>query len=145
MSMLSLEPLCSDSDLISKKMDIKQLLFITLGTLFLVVGIVGIFVPILPTTPFLLLATSFYARGSEKFHNWLLNNRIFGAYIRHYSDGKGMPLKVKLFTIALLWISISSTVIFVVDNLVMRIILVIMAIGVSTHIVLIKGTKKVKN
>jgi uncharacterized membrane protein YbaN (DUF454 family) len=126
------------------EMDIKRLLFVTLGTLFLGVGIVGIFVPILPTTPFLLLATSFYARGSEKFHNWLLNNRILGAYIRHYVDGKGMPLKVKLFTIALLWIAIFSTIAFAIDELVLRIILVLVAIGVSVHIVLIKSYKKVQ-
>jgi len=105
---------------------------------------VGIFVPILPTTPFLLLATSFYARGSAKFYNWLLNNRILGAYIRHYIDGKGMPLKVKLFTIVLLWTTISFTMAFAVDGLVVRIILGLMAIGVTVHIALIKSYKKVK-
>jgi hypothetical protein len=113
-----------------------------LGTLFLGVGIVGIIVPILPTTPFLLLATSFYARGSKKFYHWLLNNRILGAYIRHYIDGKGMPLKIKLFTIALLWIAISSTIAFTVDDLVVRLILVLVAIGVSVHIALIKSYKR---
>jgi hypothetical protein len=130
--------------LVSIKMDIKRLLFVTLGTLFLGIGLVGIIVPILPTTPFLLLATSFYARGSDKFHNWLLNNKIFGAYIRHYIDGKGMPLKVKLFTIALLWVAISSTMAFVVDDLVVRLILVSVAIGVTVHIALIKSYKKAK-
>jgi uncharacterized membrane protein YbaN (DUF454 family) len=124
--------------------DIKRSLFVTLGTIFLVVGVVGIFVPILPTTPFLLLAASFYARGSEKFHNWLLNNRILGAYIRQYVDGKGMPLRVKLFTILLLWIAISFTIVFVVDELLVRIILILVAIGVSSHIALIKGYKKAK-
>jgi uncharacterized membrane protein YbaN (DUF454 family) len=125
-------------------MSIKRLLFVVLGTLFLGVGIVGIFVPILPTTPFLLLATSFYARGSDKFHKWLLNNRILGSYIRHYIDGKGMPLRVKLFTIAFLWIAICSTVAFAVDDLAVRIILVLVSIGVSVHIALIKGYKKAK-
>ncbi len=120
------------------------MLFVTLGTLFLGIGLVGIIVPILPTTPFLLLATSFYARGSDKFHNWLLNNKIFSAYIRHYIDGKGMPLKVKLFTIALLWVAISSTMAFVVDDLVVRLILVSVAIGVTVHIALIKSYKKAK-
>ena len=125
-------------------MDIKRLLFVTLGTLFLGVGIVGIFVPILPTTPFLLLATSFYARGSDRFHRWLLNNRILGSYIRHYIDGKGMPLKVKLFTITLLWIAISATVAFAIDDLVVRVVLVLVAIGVSVHIALISSDIKSK-
>ena len=125
-------------------MDIKRLLFVTLGTLFLGIGMVGIFVPVLPTTPFLLLATSFYARGSHKFHHWLLNSRILGGYIRRYIDGKGMPLKVKLFSIAFLWIAISSTAAFAVDNLALRIVLVVMAMGVSAHIALIKGLQKNK-
>jgi uncharacterized membrane protein YbaN (DUF454 family) len=133
-----------DLNSVSIEMDIKRLLFVSLGTLFLGVGLVGIIVPILPTTPFLLLATSFYARGSDKFHNWLLNNRILGAYIKHYIDGKGMPLKIKLFTIVLLWIAISSTVAFAVDELVLRIVLVLVAIGVSVHIALIKSYKKAK-
>jgi len=127
------------------QIDIKRLLFVILGTLFLGVGIVGIFIPLLPTTPFLLLATSFYARGSEKFYNWLLNSRILGAYIRHYIDGKGMPLRVKLFTIALLWTAISFSAAFAVDELVVRLILVLVAIGVSVHIALIKGYKKGKD
>ncbi len=126
------------------QIDIKRLLFVILGTIFLVVGIVGILVPVLPTTPFLLLAASFYARGSKKFHNWLLNNRILGAYLKHYVNGKGISLKVKLFTILLLWTAISFTVAFVIDELVVRIILVLVAIGVSVHIALIKGYKKAK-
>jgi uncharacterized membrane protein YbaN (DUF454 family) len=127
------------------QINVKRSLFVTLGTLFLVVGVIGIVVPILPTTPFLLLAAFFYERGSEKFHNWLLNNKILGAYIGSYSDGKGIPLKVKLFTIVLLWTVISSTVVFVVDELVLRIILVLVAIGVSMHVALAKGHKKGKD
>lgn len=127
---------------ISIIMDIKRFLFVIMGTLSLGIGMVGIFVPVLPTTPFLLLATSFYARGSAKFYNWLVKNRVLGAYIRQYIDGNGMTIKVKLFTAAFLWIAISSTVIFVVDDLPMRIVLVMIAIGVSAHIALIKGTKK---
>ena len=126
------------------KTDIKRLLFVILGTIFLVVGIVGILVPVLPTTPFLLLAASFYARGSRKFHNWLLNNRILGAYLKHYVNGKGISLRVKLLTILLLWSAISFTVAFVIDELVVRIILILVAIGVSVHITLIKANKKEK-
>jgi len=122
--------------------NLKRLLFVTFGTLFLGIGIVGIFVPVLPTTPFLLLATSFYARGSKKFYDWLLDSRIFGSYIRHYIDGRGMPLKLKLFTIGLLWMAITLTIIFAVEGFWVRIILVLLAIGVSIHIALIKGYKR---
>ena len=120
----------------------KRPLFIILGTLFLGIGIIGIFVPVLPTTPFLLLATFFYTRSSERFNNWLLNNRVLGAYIRHYIDGRGISLRVKLFSLVLLWVTISFTVAFAINELAVKIILVLVAIGVSMHIALIKGYKR---
>ena len=123
-------------------MNVKQLFFITLGTFFLGIGIIGIIVPVLPTTPFLLLASFFYIRSSKRLYNWLLTNRILGIYIRNYIDGKGTPLKVKLFTIALLWTVIIVTVVFAVEELIFRTILVLVAVGVSVHIALIKGYKK---
>jgi uncharacterized membrane protein YbaN (DUF454 family) len=125
--------------------NIKQSFFIILGTFFLGIGIIGILVPVLPTTPFLLLASFFYARSSKRLYNWLLANKIIGAYIRNYIDGKGIPLKVKTFTITLLWVVIIATVVFAVEELVLRIILVLVAIGVSVHITLIKGYKKGKD
>ena len=66
---------------------VKALYFIA-GTVCLILGIIGIILPILPTTPFLLLAAGCYARSSERFYNWLLNNRILGSYIRNYREGK---------------------------------------------------------
>ena len=123
-------------------MNVKQLLFITLGTFFLGIGIIGIIVPVLPTTPFLLLASFFYTRSSKRLYNWLLTNRILGIYIRNYIDGKGTPLKVKLSTIALLWTVIIVTVVFAVEELILRTILVLVAVGVSVYIALIKGYKK---
>jgi len=76
-------------------------LLIISGTIFLGFGIIGIFLPILPTTPFLLLAAACYARSSKRFYNWLMNNRWFGNYIKNYRDGRGVPLKFKIFTIFL--------------------------------------------
>ncbi|OGN93109.1 MAG: hypothetical protein A2Z75_03630 [Chloroflexi bacterium RBG_13_50_10] len=101
-------------------------------------GIIGVFVPILPTTPFLLLAAACYMRSSERFYQWLINNRIFGAYVRNYIEGRGMPVKIKIFTILLLWLAIGLTIAFAVQNIVVRIVLVCVAIGVTTHVALIK-------
>src|SRR3990172_10915598 len=70
-------------------------------------GILGIFLPVLPTTPFLLIAAACFARSSEKFHRWLLNNRFLGGYIRNYIEGRGMPVKNKVFTLVLFWAGIS--------------------------------------
>ena len=119
-----------------------QILLITTGTFFVGVGIVGIFVPILPATPFLLIAAALYARSSRRFYNWLINNRIFGQYIKNYREGKGIPLRLKLITIILLWITIGYSAIFAIDILWVRIVLVIIAVGVTIHIIRIKPVKK---
>jgi len=107
---------------------------IVAGTLFVGLGILGIFLPLLPTTPFLLLAAACYARSSERFYNWLLNNRWFGLYIKNYLEGKGVPLRVKVLSICFLWITIGYSVVFVVDTFLVRIILVLIAVGVTIHI-----------
>ena len=118
----------------------KQLLLVA-GTLSTAIGILGIFVPILPTTPFLLLAAACYLRSSERFYRWLLNNRFFGTYITNYMEGKGMPLRVKIFTIFLLWLTISISVYLGTQNMVLRIVLVLVAIGVTLHIIYIRKRK----
>lgn len=108
------------------------------GTFFVGLGILGIFLPVLPTTPFLLLAAAFYARSSQRFYNWLLCNRWFGDYIRNYIQGRGVPLRVKVLTIALLWITIGLSAAFVVQAFAVRLVLVLIAVGVSLHIVLLR-------
>ena len=112
------------------------------GTISLSLGIIGIVLPILPTTPFLLLAAACYARSSQRFYNWLLNNRILGAYIRNYIEGRGMPIKVKIFTISLLWITILISAFFFIQIFWVRIVLIIIAIAVTTHIILIRPKNK---
>jgi uncharacterized membrane protein YbaN (DUF454 family) len=119
----------------------KRRLLITAGTLCTGLGIVGVFVPILPTTPFLLLAAACYMRSSERFYQWLISNRLFGAYVRNYIEGRGMPIKIKIFTILLLWLTIGLTIAFGVQNTIVRIVLVCIAIGVTVHIGLIRKRK----
>ena len=113
-------------------------LFIIAGTFFLAVGIIGIFIPVLPTTPFLLLAAASYARGSEHLYKWLMDNRILGSYIKNYIEGRGMPLKIKLITILILWTGIGLTIAFGVQHWAIRAALILIAVGVTTHISLIK-------
>jgi uncharacterized membrane protein YbaN (DUF454 family) len=108
---------------------------VTAGTFFVGLAILGIFLPLLPTTCFLILAAACYARSSERFYNWLLNNRWFGRYVRNYLEKKGVPLRAKLLSISLLWITILFSATFVVDNLIVRIILILIAISVTIHIV----------
>ena len=121
-----------------------QILLITLGTFFVGVGIAGIFIPVLPTTPFLLLSAALYAKSSTRFYNRLINNRIFGSYIKNYREGKGIPLKLKIITTALLWITIGCSAIFAVDILWVRIMLFIIAAGVTVHTIRIRPKKNFK-
>ena len=122
-----------------------RVLLIIAGTFFVGLGVIGILVPLLPTTPFLLLAAACYARSSKRFFNWLLKNRWFGNYIKNYRDGKGIPLKVMVVSISLLWLTIAFSAIFIVHNIYIRIILIIVAIGVTTHILSIRKLKTSKN
>jgi len=120
--------------------ELKRYLLILSGTVSLAIGIVGIFTPILPTTPFLLLAAACYLRSSQRFHHWLMNNRVFGSYIRNYTEGRGIPIRVKLFTIALLWVTIGISI-WAVNNLIVTIVLLIVAVGVTLHIAFIRAKK----
>jgi uncharacterized membrane protein YbaN (DUF454 family) len=83
-----------------------RLLFIILGTLFLLVGILGVVLPLLPATPFLLLASACYVRGSQALHSWLMSHKYLGTYITSIQEHRGMPLKAKIVTIAALWASL---------------------------------------
>ena len=117
---------------------IKNGILVTSGTFFLVLGIIGIFIPLLPTTPFLLSAAACYFRGSKKFYNWLIKNKWVGKYIKNYQEGRGVPLNVKSISIIFLWLTIIFSTLIIVSNFIIRIILFIIAIGVTIHIMTIK-------
>lgn len=117
---------------------------IAAGTIFVGLGTLGIFLPILPTTPFLLLAAACYARSSKRFYDRLINNKWFGAYIKNYREGKGIPLKVKVYTISLLWITILFSVFFVINIFWVRVVLILIAVGVTVHVLIIKTYRQKK-
>jgi hypothetical protein len=79
------------------------------GALAVLLGILGLFLPLLPTTPFLLLASWCFARGSERLHGWLLSHRVFGEYLRNFEAGRGIPLKAKIVATLMLWASLLVT------------------------------------
>lgn len=114
---------------------IKTYFLITLGTICILLAVAGILIPILPTTPFLLLAAYFYARSSNRFYTWLITNRVFGEYIRNYREGRGIPLRQKIIAISLLWLTIGATVLLVVTQLWLQILLVAIAAGVTIHLI----------
>ena len=112
---------------------IRICLIIT-GIFFVGVGTLGIVLPLLPTTPFLVLAAICFSRSSERFHNWLLNNKWFGAYIKNYREGKGISLRQKVVVLSLLILTIGYSCIFLLDHIAVRVILLLVAVGISIHI-----------
>lgn len=117
-------------------------LLIVFGTLCVALGVIGMLFPVLPTTPFLLLAATCYARSSDRFYNWLITNRWCGAYIRNYREGRGIPLKQKAFTIVLLWLTIGCTVWLVNLHWWLRWMLIGIAVGVTIYLVKVKTYKQ---
>lgn len=119
-----------------------RLLLLGAGFLAVGLGIVGIFVPLLPTVPFLLLATACFARSSERFHNWLLEHPHLGPTLHSYLNGQGIPLKAKVSTLTLLWISIPLSVFFFIDILSMQILLIGIGLGVTIHLLRLPQTPR---
>lgn len=118
------------------------MLLLVAGSLFLVVGMIGIVVPVLPTTPFLILSAVCYGRSSERCYRWLVTNRVFGRYLDDYLHGRGIPWRVKASALVLLWGVIGCTGLLVVDALWLRMLLFVIAAGVTAHIVMLKGRRR---
>ncbi|NQU17090.1 MAG: YbaN family protein [Candidatus Saganbacteria bacterium] len=119
-----------------------RIVLVVIGTVLVGVGILGIFLPLLPTTPFLLLAAACYAKSSNRFYNWLLGSRWLGTYIRNWREGRGIPLKTKVFVISLLILTMGYSIVFVVPNLAGKIVLVLIAIAVIFHVISISPKKE---
>lgn len=113
-----------------------------LGVLSLVLGIVGAFLPILPTTPFVLLAGMLFARSSPRLNTWLMNHRIFGKIIHDFRVDKSITLHAKIISISMLWMSILFSAFYVIEGKIwLKILLITIATGVTIHIARYK-TKK---
>ena len=132
----------SDIDLKPKKNKLVRFLWIALGSIFVAIGYVGIFVPGLPTTIFLILAAGCYIRSSKKLYNWLINNKLFGQYIRDYYEGKGMPLKAKISAISMIIIFCGFAVIFAIDPILIDIIVGLIGLTAILYISFRVPTKK---
>lgn len=100
----------------------------------MLLAVVGIFVPLLPTVPFLLLSVACFARSSEKFHNWLLEHPQLGPMIHGYLDGQGIPLRAKVTAIALLWGSVSVSVLFLIRLLWIKVFLIAICLCVTIYL-----------
>lgn len=91
----------------------RRLVMLALGWVSLGLGILGMFLPLLPTTCFLLGAAWAFSRSSPALHRWMLSNRLFGGYLRDYKEGRGFPARVKLVSLAVMWGTMALTVVAV--------------------------------
>jgi len=119
-------------------MDIRKAILIFCGTLCVGLGVLGMFLPLMPTTVFLLLAAYCYSRSSEKFHTWLLSNRLFGKYISNYKAGRGISLRQKWSTTIFLWASIGASIWLIGGGFWSTLFLLAVAVGVTVHLFMLK-------
>lgn len=111
-----------------------RVLLVVLGTVACLLGVVGIVVPLLPTTPFLLLAAALYCRSSPRLYDRLLGHRRLGAYIRHFREERALPLRVKVVSVSLVWLTLSYAAWEAEAWGAWRWLLLLLAFGVSLHI-----------
>ncbi len=120
---------------------LKKRLLLIGGTLSLGLGIVGMLVPVLPTTPFLLLTAYCYLRSSERMHAWLMNHRLFGTYIHNYMEYRAISFRARIISLIGLWASLAVSFILVAVPAV-RWVLVLVGVGVSVHLLMLKPMPK---
>ena len=123
--------------------NLKKKLYIAFGFLAVALAIIGVFIPGLPTVPFLLVALFCFERSSKKYHDMIMNNKYFGPVLQDYYSGKGLTLSVKIKAILFLSCGMAFSI-YKIQNLHARIGLALVWLGVAIHIILLK-TKKTKN
>lgn len=112
-----------------------------IGLLALGLGILGIFLPVLPTTPLLLLAAALFLRSNRGLYDWLLNHPRLGPYIRNFLEHKAIPLKIKVLSVTLVWITLLNCAIFVADHWAFRLFFIVLAAAITVHILSYKTLK----
>lgn len=132
-----------------KKHKITKAIWLIVGFICLSLGAIGMVLPILPTTPFLLAAAACFCKSSTRMYNWLLGNKWFGEYIKNYREGRGLPMRTKIMALIILWVTIGVSIIFLLNRLLppqlvlpMQLIMGAIAVGVSIHILKLPTFKK---
>jgi uncharacterized membrane protein YbaN (DUF454 family) len=111
-----------------------KILLTILGLISLGLGILGAFLPVLPTTPLLLLSAALFLRSNERLYEWLMNHPRLGTYISNFTKHKAIPLRIKVISITFLWLTLMYCAIFVTEILVLRLLFIAIAAGVTIHI-----------
>ena len=107
---------------------------IGIGVFFFIAGVIGIFLPVLPTTPFLLLSAACFARASTKFYNWLMNHYVLGPYLRDWRSNKGIPNRTKMTAITLMVVCFGVSAVFVFTSAYSRALFLSIGVIVAIYI-----------
>lgn len=118
---------------------LRHKIYIIVGCIFVGLGFMGVFVPLMPTTPFLLVSLFCFSRSSQTNKEWLINHKILGPYVSSYVDNGIMPVKIKVRTLILMWSVCIMSGIFATDSIWVRMGLGVMATCVTIHIALKKS------
>lgn len=116
---------------------VKKCLLIFAGSISLLLGVIGAFVPVLPTTPFLLLSAYCYLRSSKRLYNWLINHRIFGTYIYNYLTYRAITQRTRIVALIFLWATLLTSA-SLTHNLHLRLFLLAVGVGVTIHLYALK-------
>ena len=120
-----------------------RIFLIIIGCISFGLGVAGIFLPMLPTTPFLLLSAAAWVKASPKLYEWLINHKVFGEYIRNYHEHRAIPLRVKIVSVSLVWLTIGYCIFAVVDKWWWaQLLMALLATAISWHILSFKTLKK---
>ena len=119
-----------------------RILLAILGSVSLALGIMGIFLPVLPTTPFLLLSAALYMRSSQRLYEWLMSHKHLGPYIKNFREHKALPLRVKIVSVTMVWATLLYCAFVVAKEWWMSVMFIAIATGVTIHILSYKTLKK---
>lgn len=121
--------------------NLKRYILISIGLIFVAIGLIGVFVPGLPTTIFMILAAYCFVRSNEKLYNWVVNNKMFGSKVKHFLETKTIPLRGKIHSISAMWLMVILSLLLLKNSFVIKIIVIIAAL-IGTIVILSFPTAK---
>jgi hypothetical protein len=131
-----------NDDIKPRRNPLVRTIFLISGVLSASLGFAGIFIPLLPTTPFLLLASWLFVRSSARMNYWLLHNRLLGPYLRNYQSGRGITLRHKIVSITVLWLTLGASFFFSPPYWWLRLMLALIGTAVTIHLLKFKTIRK---
>ena len=105
-----------------------KLIYNIIGTISLIIAFIGVVLPVLPTTPFVLLSAACYYKGSERLHRWLSSNKVFGPIIRDYEEHKGMKKTTKIRALTIMWAAVLTSAFIILSTWTMQALVILVAV-----------------